>query len=157
MQSPPLQAEPAKFGWLESIYLPPTGDRIVTKLDTGAKTSSVYARNIKLFEKDGKPWVRFTIPAKKSGPAIKMERPVLRQTLIKEHIGDSIPRYVVELEFCLAGRFYNAEFSLADRGNFNYRAILGRSMMQGNIIVDPGKTFTAARTCKKHFASESKK
>ncbi|MBN1378008.1 MAG: ATP-dependent zinc protease [Gammaproteobacteria bacterium] len=143
-----VQAKPVLFGWLESIYLQPSGERIVAKLDTGAKTSSVYASNIQLFKKDGKRWVRFTIPAKRGGNAIDMERPLLRETLVKEHIGESVPRYVVKLNFCLEGKFYNAEFTLADRENFNYRAILGRSMLQRQIIVDPGKKFIADKTCK---------
>ena len=62
VQSPPLQAEPATLGWLESFYLP--GERMVAKLDTGAKTSSVHAKNIEILEKDGRPWVSFTIPSK---------------------------------------------------------------------------------------------
>jgi hypothetical protein len=150
--SQPLQAKPVVLGWLESFYLP--GERMVAKLDTGAKTSSVHAKNIEVMEKDGIPWVSFTIPSKnKAYPGVYLERPLLRETRVKEHIGKSKPRYVVGLDFCLGGKLYTAEFTLADRDNFNYRVILGRSMLQGNIIVDPAKKFTGGYTCKKMFAN----
>ena len=47
------------LGWLETTQLMTSGMRIKTKLDVGAKTSSMQAINIERFQKDGKPWVRF--------------------------------------------------------------------------------------------------
>lgn len=152
----PLHAEPKVLGWLESIYLRPD-ERLVTKLDTGARTSSISATNILLMEKDGKAWVGFTVPSKDSNyPGIYLERPLTRKTRVKQHSGKSRPRYVVELDFCLAGKFYTAEFSLANRDNFNYRVILGRSMLQGNIIVDPARKFTGGHECKAMPAGKTK-
>ena len=141
-------ASPVTYGWLESIYLQPSGKKIVAKLDTGARTSSIHATNIVPFEKDGARWVSFTVSGKKpKGRRILIEQPVVRETLIKEHVGESQRRYVVELDFCLAGRIYRKEFSLANRENFHYRVILGRTALQGSIVVDSGKKFTADKSC----------
>jgi hypothetical protein len=142
-------ATPATFGWLESIYLQPSGKKLISKLDTGARTSSIHATNIVPFERDGARWVSFTVSGKKpKGRRIFFERPIARETLVKEHAGASQPRYVVELDFCLAGRVYRKEFSLANRENFNYRVILGRTALQGSMVVDPGQKFTADKSCK---------
>ena len=153
----PAHAEPRVLGWLESVYLRPTQDRLVAKLDTGARTSSISATNIQLMEKDGETWVGFTIPSKdKAYSGIYLERPLSRKTRVKEHLGKSKARYVVELDICLAGKFYTAEFTLANRENFNYRVILGRGMLRGNIVVDPGQKFIGGHTCKTLLAGKTK-
>ena len=53
-------AAPVSYGWIEK------GDHalrvaVKMKLDTGALTSSLDARELHHFKRDGKPWVRFTL------------------------------------------------------------------------------------------------
>ena len=148
----PVRAEPQLLGWLESVYLQPSGVRLRAKLDTGALTSSIHAEELMTFQQDGQLWVRFTIPYKdrKREPEYKyltLERPVIRETLVKEHVGDSRPRYVVDIEFCLNGRHYHSHFTLADRSNFNYKILLGRRTLKNKVIVDPAHSFTAKNSC----------
>ena len=150
--SSPLHAEPEVLGWLENAYLEPYTVKIRAKLDTGAKTSSIYAINVEPFETDGSLWVRFTLPksalkSEGSKKDIHIEKPVIRETKIKEHIGDSVSRYVVEIEFCLNGKNYVTPVTLADRSNFNYPLLLGRNILKDNFLVDPGKTFTSTKSC----------
>ena len=59
--SPGADARAPKLilGWLETTQLMGPNMRIKTKLDVGAKTSSMQATEIVHFERDGKPWVRF--------------------------------------------------------------------------------------------------
>ena len=138
------ESAPDPLGWLESAYLQPWGVRLTAKLDTGARTSSIHARNIHVYDKDGEEWVSFTLPVgEKEGydNGIDVERPLIRKTRIKEHVGKSVLRYVVILDVCLNGKTYPAEVTLADRSQFNYTLILGRSMLGSNIIVDPGSKF----------------
>lgn len=137
-------AEPETLGWLESSYLQPWGVRVTTKLDTGARTSSIHANNVHVYKKKREKWVRFTLPVgEREGydSGIEAERPLIRETRIKEHVGESVPRYVVILDVCLNGKTYPTEVTLADRSQFNYTLILGRNMMSNNIIVDPGQKF----------------
>lgn len=151
--------EPKVFGWLEYSYLMPWGIKVKTKLDTGAKTSSIHALNMKPFKREGKPWVRFTLGHpigmyEGLEEGIVVERPVTREVRIKERVGESKQRYVVELEFCLDGKTMPLEVSLSDRSNFNYELLLGRRTMVDTIMVDPARTFTVSNNCKQHIISK---
>jgi hypothetical protein len=146
------------MGWVENIYFPPTYTKLKAKLDTGAKTSSIDARDIVPFEKDGDKWVRFTIQREgrdayvdkkgrhhKAKPTVSMtfERPVERVVRIKRHKRKSMERYTVHLPVYIGGREYEAEFSLTNRHKFIYPVLLGRRFLRDIAIVDPGKTFLA--------------
>ena len=142
------------LGWLEWAWLQPGGVKIKTKLDTGAKTSSIYAVDIAPFEREGELWVRFRIPLEKRSDDssragdIVLERLVERETRIKDHEDASRRRYVVMLEMCMGGHNFNTPVTLADRGRFNYPLLLGRLALQGRAVVDPARIFTASRSCK---------
>lgn len=152
-----LQAEPniderVIFGWIEWIALAPSMMPAKAKLDTGAKTSSLHAKNIEWFEKDGKDWVRFQFSPNtklsskrmlegKSKNFITIEAPVHRSTLIKQHKRASAERAVILQKFVLDGREYEAEFTLTDRSRFIYPVLLGRGFLEKTAIVDPAHTY----------------
>ncbi len=150
---PYVNAEPEILGWLESAFIKPWGIKVRAKLDTGALTSSIHATQIEEYYVDEELWVRFTLtqpmnekynqPEKK----ITVEKPVLKETKIKEHIGDSVLRYVVEMAFCLNGKNYITPVTLTDRTNFHYPLLLGRRTLKDNLLIDPGRTFTANKAC----------
>jgi len=145
-------AELEVLGWLESAYVQPWGIKLRTKLDTGARTSSIHVADIEPFQKNDELWVRFSIPYKvsKNDPEYKniiVEKPVIRETRIKEHVGESKTRYVVEIEFCLNGKHYLTPFTLADRSNYNYPMLLGRLTLKDKLLVDPSRSFTANKSC----------
>ncbi len=148
------------LGWIENVYLQPFGLKSKAKLDTGAKTSSIHARNIEHFEKDGEPWVRFQFASNtklkahkyepgKSKKVVTVEAPLARRALIKRHKHTSLERPVVELPFTLAGKEYTAEFTLTDRSKFLYPVLLGRRFLKHVAIVDPANTFLKTRTLPK--------
>jgi hypothetical protein len=150
--SSPALARLDVLGWLEWAYLQPGSVRVKAKLDTGARTSSIHAINIEPFKINDEDWVRFTFPDliyKKNGSvkAIEVEKPIIRETKIKEHIGESVSRYVVEIEFCLGGENYLTPVTLSDRSSFNYPLLLGRMTLKGNFLVDADKIFLANRLC----------
>lgn len=131
-------------GWLETVILSPSQIKLRAKLDSGAKTSSIHAENVERFERDGKKWVRFNLPKgknKKEDVEDTIEVPLLREVLIKRHKMLSATRSVVEMSFCINAHFYTAQFTLADRGNFNYPVLLGRRFLQDRILIDPAETF----------------
>ncbi len=145
---------PLTLGWLEWAWLQPGPVKIKAKLDTGAKTSSIYAVDIESFERDGALWVRFRIPlAKRHNKSsdvghMVLERLVERETRIKDHKDTSRRRYVVMLDMCIGGHNIRTPVTLADRGRFNYPMLLGRLALQGRVVVDPARIFTASRSCK---------
>jgi hypothetical protein len=61
---PALAAEPTLYGRYENIGLPELQQTLKAKMDTGAYTASLSARDIQLFSRDGEAWVRFRLAAK---------------------------------------------------------------------------------------------
>lgn len=130
-------------GWLEMLVLSPWQIKLKAKLDSGAKTSSIHAENVERFDRDGETWVRFDLPVQKKRKTVlrTIETPLVREVLIKRHNLPSVRRSVVELAFCINGNSYSTQFTLANRGNFNYPVLLGRRFLNGRIVIDPAETF----------------
>jgi hypothetical protein len=126
-------------GWLESVLLQPENIRMRAKLDTGAKTSSLHAVDIKRLERKGEQWVRFRTGVDEM---VEITLPLVRDVKIKDHELKAAVRPVVEMKICLHNQIFMSEFSLIDRSQFNYPILLGRTLLQQGIIVDPSQTFT---------------
>lgn len=151
---------PETLGYVEWLVMEDTSLRLKARLDTGAKTSSLHAVNIEEFEKDGDEWVSFQIPLgdhedqptegelNHEDVVLELERPVERTVLIKRKGAPSQKRYVVMMDFCIAGTSHTTQFSLTDRGKFSYPALLGRRFMSDdNILIASTETFMAEREC----------
>lgn len=154
------QRPPETLGYVEWVVMQDTSLRLKARLDTGAKTSSLHAVNIQPFEKDGAEWVSFQIPLgdHEDQPTegeldhedviLELERPVERTVLIKRKGAPSQRRYVVMMDFCIAGSTHTTQFSLTDRGKFSYPALLGRRFMRDdNILIDSADAFMAEKEC----------
>ena len=155
------QRPPETLGYVEWVVMQDTSLRLKARLDTGAKTSSLHATNVEPFEKEGEEWVSFQIPLgdHEDQPTegeldhedviLEFERPVERTVLIKRKGAPSQKRYVVMMDFCIAGTTHTTEFSLTNRGKFSYPALLGRRFMRDdNILIDSADSFIAERECK---------
>lgn len=158
---------PERLGYVEWIVLEETGLRLKARLDTGAKTSSLHAVNIESFEKDDEKWVSFQLPLgdhkdQDNGDGEEAEEiilefnlPVERTVKIKRKGAPSQDRYVVNMEFCIAGTSHTTEFSLTDRGKFSYPALLGRRFMSDdNILTDSSDSFLAEKDCEHKTLAE---
>ncbi len=144
--------DPARIiaGWVENVQLEDQEFDVKAKLDTGARTSSINARDIKSFKNNGERWVKFTlilVDSKNNKHEIEMEKPRSRQTNIKNHDGESDKRHVVELEVCFNGRKITTEFTLADRREYIYDVLLGRQFLKNTAIVDPKRIFLTTTNC----------
>ncbi|MEH6367701.1 MAG: RimK/LysX family protein, partial [Pseudomonas marincola] len=51
------EAQSKTFGWIEEAIIEPEAITVKAKLDTGAKTSSMDAKDLETFKKDGEDWV----------------------------------------------------------------------------------------------------
>ncbi len=136
-------------GWVEKITLSAVGETLKAKLDTGARTSSIHAVDIKVFRRDEQRWVRFKVPlgTEEGERMVSLERPLTRRVRVKDHDDESDRRPVVELEFCFDGRSHRAQFSLVDRSRFIYPVLLGRRFLAGVAVVDPSRTFLTKSGC----------
>lgn len=155
-------AVPETLGFVEWVVMQDTGLRLKARLDTGAKTSSLHAVNVEDFQKGDEEWVKFQIPLAdhKDQSAeedsninheeiiLELERPVERTVLIKRKGAPSQRRYVVMMNFCIAGTSHETQFSLTDRSNFSYPVLLGRRFMRDdNILIDSADSFIANKEC----------
>lgn len=135
------------FGWVEWTYIEPHHIHVKTKLDSGAKTSSLSAVDIERFERDGATWMRFHVPISASdggteqAQLIAMERKLEREVLIKRHGGGPSRRPVVVISVCLGGHSFDTPVTLTDRSRFNYPLLLGRSALRGRVLLDAGQTY----------------
>ncbi|MBW0146235.1 ATP-dependent zinc protease family protein [Marinobacter arenosus] len=151
---------PETLGFVEWVVMNDTNLRLKARLDTGAKTSSLHAVNVEEFQKDNEEWVKFQLPLgdHEDQPSegeidhedvvLEFERPIHRTVLIKRKGAPSQRRYVVKMEFCIAGTIHETQFSLTDRGNFSYPVLLGRRFMRDdNILIDSADSFIAQQDC----------
>lgn len=158
---------PEKLGYVEWIVMEETGLRLKARLDTGAKTSSLHAVNVESYEKDDEKWVSFQLPLadhkdqeNSDGKdfeevVLEFNLPVERTVKIKRKGAPSQDRYVVNMEFCIAGTSHTTEFSLTDRGKFSYPALLGRRFMSDdNILTDSSDSFLAETECEHKTLTE---
>lgn len=139
------------LGWVEPIRLEPWGFKMRARLDTGANTSSMSARDIQHFKKGNKDWVRFILDFKtakgKPNRTVEIERPIHRVLKIKRHNSISQERPVIKMDICLANEIRNVEFSLVDRRALNYPILLGRKALAGLALVDSRRTYLSKADC----------
>ena len=133
-------------GWVENVSIFPGNMKIKAKLDTGARNSSLNARNMEEFYRDGDRWVRFKLKNWK-GRTENFEAKIIRTATIKQHETDSVTRPVIHLGICLGNVYKEVEVNLQDRGKFNYQMLVGRSFLRKSILVDSSATFTVEPDC----------
>ena len=122
--------------WIEDLQL-----ALPARIDTGAETASLDARNIREFERDGDDWVRFDIAHPESGEPLTLERPVVRMVLILQSTSEEPERRaVIELGIVLGSVRQLAEFTLSDRSHLDFQMLVGRNILKDLMIVDVGQT-----------------
>ena len=142
-----VRGDPIRLGYIENVRVGNLGLSMKGKLDTGADSSSVYARDMELYDRKGKDtWVRFRLIGK-NGRSVRYDQNVIRFVRIKLKRGGSIRRPVIHLPLCVGGRSGVAELNLADRSEFEYDILVGREFLANRIVVDSGKTFQASEEC----------
>lgn len=135
------------IGWIEHVRIQPENLVLKAKIDTGADNSSVHADNIEVYEKDGKKRVRFTIE-NKQGESARFDLPLVRIANIKRKGAEPLKRPVVHMSLCIGDTLKNASVNLANRGNFKYRMLIGRSYLKDTFLVNSANQYTAEPACR---------
>lgn len=136
------------FGWVEDVLVGESQLDLRAKLDTGADTSSLHATKIHRYRSsDRRFWVEFRLTDDSSGRTIRFKKKLVRYAYIKEHEGPSQKRPVVNLTICLGDHEKEIEFSLVNRGGFQYPVLLGRNALEGHVVVDPELQLTTRPRC----------
>ncbi len=139
----PAMANKSVYGYLEPVTLHPNKIPLTAKLDTGARTASLSATDIQLYEKDGREYVKFKVSHPKIEQSPDYNLPLIRQTRIKERVDESTrsknnrARPVVNMRIYFDGKPYEIRVNLIDRSNFSAPMLLGRRALEKlGVIVD---------------------
>ena len=135
--------QPDLYGRYELIKLPVLGQTLKAKMDTGAMTASLSAKDIESFERDGQDWVRFRLAVDGAEDTV-YEHPLVRIAEIKEVAYSQRP--VIEMPICLGEEERTIEVNLTDRSTFSYPLLIGASAMRDlGAAVDPAERYTRDR------------
>ncbi len=127
------------IGEVEEVILMPWGVRLQARIDTGADTSSLDARELKVKNNIAE----FKLPQQFGG--LELQLPVkawqnIRSADFKEK------RPVVEITFCMGPKLLHIMVNLNDRSTVKYPLILGRNALK-NFVVDCEQTHCLAPSC----------
>lgn len=141
------------YGLNEHVYIADIDMHMSAKLDTGAKTASLSARDIERFNRDGERWVRFYLALDEAHEQA-FELPLARISKIKRRSGDYdpeedksyTPRPVVEMSVCMGRTLRTIEVNLTDRSTFQYPFLLGSTALkQFNALIDPSLKYSVGK------------
>ena len=129
-------------GEVEKFYLVDPGLVHIARIDSGAETSSLDARNITRFERDGNNWVRFDVPKPDSDEFLTLEREISRRVrIIQSSTDEAERRVVVELQFMIGNHRQQAEFTLTNREHLSHTVLVGRNILRDVMLIDVGKEY----------------
>jgi ribosomal protein S6--L-glutamate ligase len=131
----PEQTKKIVIGPSEHLGFPELGLKdIPARIDTGARTSTVWASDIReqsgilqfvLFEKESEYYTGEQVTAVEFGKII-----------VTPSNGMAEERFVVKLQVQLAGKKIRASFTLANRSTQTYPVLVGRNVLRNKFVVD---------------------
>jgi hypothetical protein len=130
------------------VSLPDLGvEWIKAKLDTGARTSALHAFDIEELERDGQPWVRFSIHPwqRNAEDSVTAELPVHDVRHVRSSSGHVQERYVVLVAVRIGLRRITTEVTLTRRDEMGFRLLIGREALRQGFVVDPGRSYLGGR------------
>jgi hypothetical protein len=136
------------MGWREWVEFPDLGiKRVKAKVDTGARSSSLHAERIELFQTRGQMGVRFLVlPLQRS-----RLKPVLCQAIlhderyIKSSNGSRELRPVIRTPVSWGGDVWEVDLTLTSRDLMGFRMLLGREAIRRRHLVDPSRSYLGGR------------
>lgn len=123
------------IGRAEHLTLRDTGITVPARVDTGAKTSAIWASKVRV---DAAGILHFRLFDNESeffsGETYRTKE--FEETVVSSSNGAAEKRYKVKLRISLGGRNINASFTLADRSTQVYPVLIGRNILQGKFVVN---------------------
>jgi len=132
--------EKIMIGEVEDIILMPWKIKMPARIDTGARMSSIDARDICIHG----GMVEFSLPKEYGGMLIRL--PMKAKQKVKSAQG-SMKRAVVEIEICLGTKRFFTTVNLVDRSKMDYPFLLGRNILAHGFVVDVSKSNLLQPTC----------
>ena len=132
------------IGWREWVGLPDLGIAATkAKIDTGARSSSLHAFDVTVFNRRGQTFVRFSVHPlqRRAEPSVCAEAEVLEFRRVKSSGGHVTLRPVILTVAELHGQRWPIELTLANRDAMGFRMLLGREAVRRRFVVDPGRSY----------------
>ena len=123
-------------GAVENVVMLPWNVTIAARVDTGAATSALDARDIKVLS--GRKEVEFRLPERCGGHLVR--RKVHAWRIVTSSDGKSEERPEVQMEFRFGDRQIRTHVTLSDRSHMHYPLLLGRRTLSNRFIVDVTQT-----------------
>ena len=124
---------------------------IRARIDSGAKTSSIQATEIKLIKKNDEKWVRFVVYPLQENSAIKVlcRAKLIGKRSIKGSFGISEERLIIRTPVTIGEDTFDIELSLANRNTMEFRMLLGREALSNRYLINP-----AAKQLQKKYSKK---
>ncbi len=132
--------EKIRIGTVENVVLLPWGVELPARIDTGAATSSLDARNLTIKGQTAE----FNLPQRYGGRQISL--PILKWKTVKS-AGAKNRRPVVIVELCIGDRRIRTQVNLNDRSNVKYPLIIGRNTLMRDFVVECNTTYCTKPSC----------
>lgn len=132
------------LGWREWVSLPGIGlDAIKAKVDTGARTSTLHAFELRPFKQGGAPWVHFHMhPLQRNeGTVVECQAPIIDEREVRDSGGHVTRRFVIETDLVIGDHRWPIEATLTPRDNMLFRMLLGRTALKRRWLVDPSRSY----------------
>ncbi len=126
-------AERLTIGAVEDVILLPWKVTLPARIDTGAATSSLDARELTV--RDNKALFRL----RNEYGSLRLSLPIIEWRYIRSAIGRE-RRPVVEMELCLGPKRFRTQVTLKDRSRVKYPLIVGRRALQEHFLVDVSRS-----------------
>lgn len=134
---------PTIIGFREWISLPDLNlIAIKGKIDTGAKTSSLHAFEIRHVKKGGKSFVRFKVhPIQKNlEVVVSCIAPLVDRRIVTDSGGHKENRYVIHTTIQMGSHKKVIELTLSNRETMKYRMLIGREALK-QFYIDPSQSY----------------
>ncbi len=116
-------------GEVEDVIILPWGIKLPARIDTGAATSSLDARDLKVTNKVAE----FKLPKKYGDLQLKL--PIVEWRGVRSADARE-QRPVVEITLCMGPRKIRTHVTLNDRSGVKYPLVVGRNVLKENFVVD---------------------
>jgi hypothetical protein len=136
------------MGWREWLELPDLGiKRVKVKVDTGARSSSLHAEGIELFQSRGQTAVRFVvIPMQRSrSRSVQCQAPLHDERYVRSSNGSRELRPVIRTRVSWGGQIWDVDLTLTSRDLMGFRMLLGREAIRRRYLVDTGRSYIGGR------------
>ncbi|MEO5702394.1 MAG: ATP-dependent zinc protease [Gammaproteobacteria bacterium] len=131
-------------GWREWVALPELGIvAIKAKIDTGARNSALHAFKLEQFEEDGRLRVRFSVHPLQDckDKTVVCVADVVDERWVSNSTGHRERRLVIRTPVQVGKRSWPIEITLTNRSSMTFRMLMGRTALQGRLLIDPEASY----------------